>query len=406
MLARDKTKVNTSHSSLDIDCSFMDVALVLGRRGLGRVWPNPAVGCVLVRDGHIIGRGWTQPGGRPHAETEALCRAGGLANGATAYVTLEPCVHYGYTKPCVDALITSKIARVVVAIPDPDPRVNGKGLALLRESGLEITTGVRSTEALSDHAGFIMRVIEGRPLVTLKLSSTIDGCIATASGESRWITGSAARTHAHRLRAEHDAVMIGSGTARIDNPSLTCRLPGLTDRSPVRIIVDSYLRLTPNSKVFTSRISQTWVICSAKKDGSPVNMATAAMLTERNVEVIPVLASNDGRPEPSVILNVLGSRGLTRLLVEGGGQLAAALLKQNLVDRLVWFQAPKIIGGDGKPAVALLKIDKLSACPLFIRSQLVTLGDDLMMSYERVQHSGQDDSSSSENRSDKRHKET
>ena len=357
----------------------MDAALALGRRGWGQVWPNPAVGCVLVRNGRVVGRGWTQTGGRPHAETEALHRAGALAAGATAYVTLEPCSHHGRTPPCADALVAAGVARIVAAIADPDPRVSGQGVARLRDAGLKVVLGVREAEARADHAGFMMRITAGRPLVTLKLASTLDGRIATTAGESRWITGSVARAHVHRLRAEHDAVMVGIGTVLADDPDLTCRLPGLADRSPVRVVVDSHLRLPPRARVLAGPVP-TWVACTAMSAAG----AAATFLAARGVEVIPVASGDDGRPRPAALLAALGARGLTRLLVEGGGQLAAALLRQGLVDRLVWFQAPKIIGGDGVPAVAPFGLDRLADCPVFRRTQTMTVGEDLMTLHERM----------------------
>ncbi|MFQ3623345.1 MAG: bifunctional diaminohydroxyphosphoribosylaminopyrimidine deaminase/5-amino-6-(5-phosphoribosylamino)uracil reductase RibD, partial [Acetobacteraceae bacterium] len=224
----------------------MRAALALARRGLGSVAPNPAVGCILVREGRVVGRGWTQPGGRPHAETEALRRAGAEARGATAYVTLEPCCHWGRTPPCTDALIAAGIARAVVALRDPDPRVNGEGLDRLRAAGIAVTEGVLAAEAAELNAGFLSRIRAGRPLVTLKLATTLDGRIAAASGESRWITGAAARRLAHGLRARNDAVMVGSGTALSDDPALTVRVPGLVPPGhpgPVRIVADGRLRL-------------------------------------------------------------------------------------------------------------------------------------------------------------------
>src|SRR6266705_1008472 len=219
-----------------LDEQAMRAALALARRGLGRVWPNPAVGCAIVKDGRVVGRGWTQPGGRPHAETEALARAGGAAHGATAYVTLEPCCHSGRTPPCADAL-------VVAALEDPDPRVVGGGLARLRAAGIAVEAGLCAAEAAEINAGFFQRVRLGRPLVTLKLATSLDGRIATASGESRWITGPAARERAHLLRVTHDAILVGTDTVLADNPQLTCRLPGLGHRSPVRIAIDRELRI-------------------------------------------------------------------------------------------------------------------------------------------------------------------
>ncbi|MGQ3031841.1 MAG: bifunctional diaminohydroxyphosphoribosylaminopyrimidine deaminase/5-amino-6-(5-phosphoribosylamino)uracil reductase RibD, partial [Ferrovibrionaceae bacterium] len=217
-------------------------ALGLAARGLGRTWPNPAVGCVLVRDEIVLARGNTQPGGRPHAEVVALSRAGSQAAGATAYVTLEPCAHHGKTPPCADALIAAGIGRCVVALQDPDPRVDGGGIRRLLAAGIPVTTGVCEAEAAALNAGFLMRVRQGRPLVTLKLATTLDGRIATHAGESRWITGATARARGHLMRADHDAIMVGIGTALTDDPDLTCRLAGLEDRSPVRIVLDGRLR--------------------------------------------------------------------------------------------------------------------------------------------------------------------
>src|SRR5918994_6733853 len=228
------------------DRAHMAAALALSRRGLVNTWPNPAVGCVIVREGRVVGRGWTQPGGRPHAETEALARAGDQARGATAYVTLEPCSHWGRTPPCCDALIAAGVARVVVATGDPDPRVDGRGMRRLREAGIAVDQGLLEAEARAVIAGFVRRITRGLPLVTLKLATTLDGRIATASGESRWITGAAARRAAHALRARHDAVLVGSGTVLADDPDLTCRLPGMERGVPIaRVVADARLRTPP-----------------------------------------------------------------------------------------------------------------------------------------------------------------
>ena len=243
------------------DITHMRAALALARRGLGSAWPNPAVGCVLVKDGAVVGRGWTQPGGRPHGETEALERAGEAARGATAYVRLEPCCQWGKTPPCTDALLAAGVARVVLPVEDPDPRVSGRGIARLRDAGVEVVTGVLADEARALNEGFFRRINDGRPLVTLRLASTLDGRIATSEGESRWITGDLARERAHLLRARHDAVMIGSNTALADDPELTCRLPGLTNRSPVRIVVDGRLRVPLTATlVATAKTTPTWFV--------------------------------------------------------------------------------------------------------------------------------------------------
>ncbi len=227
----------------------MRAALALARRGLGTVWPNPAVGCVIVNEGRVVGRGWTQPGGRPHGETEALRRAGEAARGGTAYVSLEPCCHWGKTPPCTDALVSAGVQRIMVAMDDPDPRVAGDGIRRLRAAGLDVETGLCGTEAAEVNAGFLTRLRLGRPLVTVKLASSLDGRIATAGGESQWISGPPARERAHALRADHDAIMVGIGTVLADDPQLTCRLAGLDSRSPVRMVIDRNLRIPATARL-------------------------------------------------------------------------------------------------------------------------------------------------------------
>ena len=355
----------------------MAVALRLAERGLGQVWPNPAVGCVVVKDGRIVGRGWTQPGGRPHAEFEALRRAGGQALGATVYISLEPCAHYGRTPPCTMALLHAGIRRAVVAATDPDPRVDGRGIDQLRQAGVEVSLGLGKDAAERLNAGFFLRMRTGRPLITLKLASSLDGRIATRSGASRWITGEEARQRAHHLRATHDAIMIGSGTAAADDPELTCRLPGLEDRSPVRIIVDGRLRMGPSSRLArTARKVPTWVIARADVDGK-----RRVALERAGVEVLTAATAAEGHIDLGLALAALAARGLTRVLVEGGGELAAALLRARLVDRLVWFQAPLVIGGDGLPAVAALGADALSECVRLERAHSPLLAHDAVQAY-------------------------
>jgi diaminohydroxyphosphoribosylaminopyrimidine deaminase / 5-amino-6-(5-phosphoribosylamino)uracil reductase len=352
----------------------MRAALALARRGLGRVWPNPAVGCVIARDGRVVGRGWTQPGGRPHAETEALARAGAAAEGATAYATLEPCCHWGRTPPCADALIAARLSRVVVALEDPDPRVAGGGLARLRAAGLAVEAGLGAAEAAEINAGFFQRVRLGRPLVTLKLASSLDGRIATPSGESRWITGPAARERAHLLRATHDAILVGTDTVIADDPQLTCRLPGLADHSPVRVALDRQLRIPLGAHLIAqARQVPTWLVTLATADP-----ARQQALSDAGVVVIAAEPDAPGYIDLAQALGLLGGRGLTRLLVEGGGRLAAALLQAGLVDRLVWLHAPLLLGGDAVPAIAALALDHLADAPGFERLSSETLGDDLL----------------------------
>ena len=362
------------------DADFMRSALTLARRGLGTVWPNPTVGCVLVNDGEVVGRGWTQPGGRPHGETEALTRAGTRAKGATAYVSLEPCCHHGKTPPCTDALIAAGVARVVVSIEDPDPRVSGRGIAKLRDAGIAVDIGVGAKEATEINAGFLMRVAKARPLVTLKLASTLDGKIATANGESRWITGDAARQRAHLLRATHDAIMVGANTVVADDPLLTCRLPGLEGRSPVRIVVDGGLRLPLTSKlVAEAKAVPTWII---HRHG--IDNVRRQVFVDCGVELIEVPVSETLEMDLTTTLAELGKRGITRVLVEGGARLAGALLEADLVDRLAWFHAPMLLGGDGLNAVEAFGATELASAPRFERLSVETVGGDILENLMRV----------------------
>ncbi|MFZ2007696.1 MAG: bifunctional diaminohydroxyphosphoribosylaminopyrimidine deaminase/5-amino-6-(5-phosphoribosylamino)uracil reductase RibD [Stellaceae bacterium] len=364
----------------DHDLAHMRAALALARRGLGNTWPNPAVGCVIVKDGRIVSRGWTQPGGRPHAEELALQRADGATKGATAYVTLEPCSEPGRGPACADGLIAAGIAHVVAAIEDPFPRVAGSGFAKLRAAGIAIDVGLCAEDASEVNAGFLCRVKHGRPLVTLKLATSLDGRIATASGESRWITGPAARERAHLLRATHDAVLVGTGTALADDPQLTCRLPGLEHRSPVRIVIDRRLRLPLTLRMFTeARQTPTWLATLATVD--PARHAALAKAGVKIIRVAPDAAEGVDLPG---LLQKLGDEGLTRLLVEGGGRLAASLLRAKLVDRLVWMRAPLLIGNDGVPAIAALDLAALAAAPRFTLASAETAGGDVIETYWRA----------------------
>lgn len=359
----------------------MQAALGLARRALGDVAPNPAVGCILVRKGRIVGRGWTQSGGRPHAEAEALARASEAASGATAYVSLEPCAHDGKTAPCTKALIAAGIARAVVAVEDPDPRVAGKGIAELGEAGIEVEVGLASQAAMDLNAGFFLRVQKGRPLVTLKTATTLDGRIATHKGESEWITGEQARQVSHYFRATHDAILVGAGTVSIDNPMLTCRLPGFEDRTPVRIVVDSRLRLPLTSKlVATAGRIPTWVV--ARED---VDSERLRAFEDCGVEVLGMPPDENGYPDIEEMMQELGRRGLTRVLLEGGGHLAAALFARELIDRIAWFRAPFIMGGDGIPAAAAFGVDRLADMPTFIRQETRAVGADQLEIYARRQ---------------------
>jgi len=357
-----------------IDARFMALALNLGRRGMGCVWPNPAVGCVIVRDGQIVGRGATADGGRPHAETIALARAGARANGATAYVTLEPCAHHGQTPPCAQAVIDAKVSRVVVATGDPDPRVTGGGIAMLRAAGVIVDTGVLEDQARKDHAGFLNRVTMARPFVTLKLAGTLDGRIATATGESQWITGPEARRAVHMMRARHDAVMVGAGTVRADDPSLTVRGLGIT-RQPVRIIVSRRMDIPATGHLAgTVDTAPVW-LCHGPE-------AALDAWTAQGAVSVPC-SLHDGRVDAADMMTQLAAKGITRVFCEGGGMLAASLLKADLVDALVVFSAGMAIGAEGTPSLGRMEIDKLEQAPRFKLEQVNQIGADIMHRWVR-----------------------
>jgi diaminohydroxyphosphoribosylaminopyrimidine deaminase/5-amino-6-(5-phosphoribosylamino)uracil reductase len=358
---------------------MMRAALALARRSLGRTWPNPAVGCVVVKDGRVVGRGRTQDGGRPHAEVEALREAGVLARGATAYVTLEPCSHFGKSPPCADALVKAGVVRVVSAMEDPNPEVHGRGHARLKEAGIAVEVGEGAAEAAEINAGFLQRIHEGRPLFHLKLATSLDGHIATASGESQWITGEAARADGHRLRANHDAVMVGIGTALADDPDLTCRLPGLAVYSPVRVVLDSKARLSPTSKLASSaRRVPVWLLCT-----SAATQASRATLKECGVELIDVAADAGGHVDSGAAARELGKRGLTRVLIEGGGGIAAAFLKANLVDRISVYHGGRALGADSRSAVGALELKKLDFAPRFTLVSSRVVGNDTLETWRR-----------------------
>lgn len=360
------------------DLVHMRAALALARRGLGETAPNPSVGCVIVKDGRVIGRGRTAPGGRPHAETAALAMAGEAARGATAYVTLEPCAHHGQTPPCAEALIAAGIARAVIAMPDPDPRVDGRGHTLLREAGVDVVEGVCAAEAEAINAGFCMVARQGRPLVTLKLATSLDGRIATKSGASQWITGAASRHAGHALRGSHDAVMVGVNTVLADDPALTCRIEGFRATPLIRIVVDSHLRTPLDGRLAREAVEHPlWImhrdgVDPARRDAF---LGLGARLFEINASALGIdLAAG---------LQALGAAGVTRLLVEGGGTLAAALIRDDLVDRVECFTAPLVIGGDGLPGVAAFGVAKLSDAPRFVRAGSAPSGADLRALYRR-----------------------
>lgn len=360
------------------DNRWMAVAQRLARSAVGDTAENPPVGCVLVRDGRVVGRGRTAAGGRPHAEAAALARAGTAARGATAYVTLEPCAHHGRTPPCAEALVAAGVIRVVAALRDPDPRVDGGGFEMLRSAGVTVDVGIGAGPASTITAGFLARVGSGRPHVTLKLATSLDGRIATATGASRWITGPAARAHAHAMRARHDAILVGIGTALADDPSLTCRVPGLAARSPVRVVLDGRLRLPVASVLArTAAAVPTWVVTST---GHPAPPETLAAL---GVTVIEAEPDEAGRPAVAAALVALAARGIGRLLVEGGAAVARSFVAADLVDEIVWYRAPMLLGGDGRAAVDPLAISTPDAAPRFMRKDCTAIGDDMLETYRR-----------------------
>ena len=360
------------------DHNFMTHALGLAARGLGNVWPNPAVGCVVVKNGRVVGRGWTAPGGRPHAETQALAQAGELARGATAYVTLEPCAHHGKTPPCANALIQSGISRVVCAASDPDPRVAGKGFQILREGGIEVVQGVLQDHATLLNRGFFSRVQKNRPLVTLKLAGSFDGRIATATGESKWITGPYARRRVHAMRANHDAVMVGGGTVRADDPSLTVRDLGI-DRQPVRVVLSRKLDIPTDGQLGrTAHQHPVWIVHGAE---APNNLRQAWRKTDAELIELP---PHDGwHLDAGLALSALADRGLTRVFCEGGGALAASLLSEGLVDDLIGFTAGRVIGAEGLPQVGALGLAHLADAPTFDLVNSTVVDGDVMHVWRR-----------------------
>jgi diaminohydroxyphosphoribosylaminopyrimidine deaminase/5-amino-6-(5-phosphoribosylamino)uracil reductase len=371
-------KIRESKSA---DLRFMQLALALGRRGQGRTWPNPAVGAVVVRDGVIVGRGWTQPGGRPHAEPEALRRAGEAARGATLYVTLEPCSHFGKSPPCVDAVIASGIARVVSAIEDPNPEVAGQGHAKLRAAGIAVDVGLCSAEAARDHAGHFRRIRNKRPHVVLKLAVSADGKIGAAGAKPVAITGEAAGTRVHLLRAHSDAILVGIGTVLADDPLLTCRLPGMEARSPVRIVLDRALRMPGESRLVRSaRQTPLWVVTSETAEA-----AAAARLGAAGAQVIRAAAASDAPGlDLASVLRVLAEKGISRLMVEGGARVASSFVAGNLVDEIWLLRGPESIGADGVAALGALPLSAITQSPAFRVRASETLDKDTLTVYERT----------------------
>ena len=355
------------------DQRWMRAALALARRGEGRTCPNPAVGCVIVRNGCLMGRGWTRPGGRPHAETVALNDAGGTAAGATAYVTLEPCSHHGKTPPCADALISAGISRVVVAITDPDDRVSGQGIERLKAAGITVTTGVLGDEVASFYAAYIRHRLTGLPLVTIKLATSLDGRIALADGTSQWITSAVSRARVHLMRSRTDAIMTSAATVLADNPTLNCRLPGVEGCQPLRVVVSTGLALDPSGNLRQS-LDQGPVLHLHSDDLPPTD----------GIEQIRVAAAGNGKPDLSAVMRALGESGITSVMVEAGGRFAASLIREGLVQRLVWMRSAMLIGHDGLPAIADLGLEKLAEGHDFKRVALYPSGPDTVEVLERL----------------------
>lgn len=358
----------------------MRTALTLARRGLGRVAPNPAVGAVIVSQGRLVGQGWTKPGGRPHAERVALDQAGEAARGADVYVTLEPCAHHGRTPPCADGLVEAGVARVVTCIGDPDPRVNGRGFARLRAAGVTVETGLCAEEAERLNEGFLSLHRRGRPHLTLKLAGSLDGRIATSSGESRWISDAPARAYAHLLRAEADAILVGMGTVRADDPRLDVRLPGLEGRSPRPVLLDPRASLSPETRLARGARSRPVLLLH----GPEAPAERLAALQALGVETAPCPLNGGDGLDLAGALAAMGGRGITRVLCEGGGRLAAALMAEGLADEIAWVQAGVALGEEGRPAVGALALARLADAPRYALVETRALGPDVLALWRPV----------------------
>jgi len=354
---------------------WMRRALRLARKAVGWTSPNPPVGAVIVKNGALIAEGYHEGAGKPHAEAVALTKAGKEAEGATLYVTLEPCDHYGRTPPCTQAIIAAKVKRVVVGTVDPNPIVNGRGVARLKEAGIEVTVGVLESEAkelIAPFAKFITRQI---PFVTLKLAMSADGKIATRAGESKWLTGELARRFAHKLRHEHDAVMVGVGTVLTDDPQLNVRLVRGKVKQPIRVVVDSQGRTPPSARVIRSAGSPCIIATTGRAPTERIEQ-----LRREGAEVWVLPADPNGRVDLSELLRRLAQRGVVSVLVEGGSELAWSFLKRRLIDRVILFIAPLLIGGrDAVPAIGGEGFEKLSDAVRLSEIKFRKLGDDFVL---------------------------
>ncbi len=351
----------------------MQAALGLGARGQGNVSPNPSVGCIIVKDNVVVGRGWTQPSGRPHAEAKALQQADDQAKGATAYVTLEPCSHYGVTPPCAEALIKAEIGRVVVAMRDPDERVNGSGINMLRQAGINVTENILSQDAEAFHLGFVLKATENRPTFTLKLAVSNDGKIAKANGDSKWITGPEARQFGHMMRAKHDGILVGVNTVLADNPMLSCRVNGLESKSPIRIILDTNLQTPLTAQVVQTADEIKTVIVTEVNNNVDAFSACG-------VEILNVRSTRDMREVSALLANF----GFTSVMIEGGAQIAASFARAKLIDQHAIFRAPTIIGEDGINAIQGLSLERYIADPSFVIETTRNLGPDVLTTYRNI----------------------
>lgn len=353
---------------------FMRIALEEAVKGLGRTSPNPSVGAVLVKGGRIIAKGYTQPAGQAHAEVMALAAAGPRARGADLYTTLEPCNHYGRTPPCTLAILEAGVRRVISASSDPNPLVSGKGVARLRRSGVEVRTGVLKAEADRLNRPFFKAIRTRMPYVTLKAAVTLDGKLATATGDSRWVTGPAAREWVHRLRDRVDVILVGANTVRKDDPQLTTRLPSGRGKDPVRVVVDSQLSLKPSHTVFTQRSAAKTVVATLEDPAG----RKACRFIEQGVEVWQVREKR-GRVDLKDVLSRISSQGLNHVLVEGGAEMYGSFLRDKLADELALFLAPKLIGSQGISWSGELGVKLMSQALQLKNVTFEQLGEDLLL---------------------------
>jgi diaminohydroxyphosphoribosylaminopyrimidine deaminase/5-amino-6-(5-phosphoribosylamino)uracil reductase len=360
------------------DVWHMKSALALARMGLGRTWPNPSVGCVIVKDGHVVGRGRTGDSGRPHAEVNALNMAGGDAQGAFVYVTLEPCAHHGKTPPCAQALIDAGVSKVIIACEDTDSRVAGKGIEMLRATEIEVVVGILGEQAMELNKGFFLRHSENRPLISLKTATTLDAKIATSTGESKWITGDLARKRGHLLRAQHDAICVGVNTVVTDNPLLNSRLKGVS-KSLVRIVFDTNLRLKGTEKIFDNIADNpVWIVTNV--DGASEK---ARDLVNAGADIITAPKNASGQIDLGKAMNEICAHGITRVLVEGGAGLMTSFMKLGLYDSLYWFKSGSVIGADGLSAAQTLGIETMDKKIHLTHSEQITLGADVLDIYKK-----------------------